>query len=46
MQCRITTLAENTSGKPNIIGEWGFCALVETEEMSAREQVEEQNKAQ
>ena len=34
MQCRITTLAENTSGKPNIIGEWGFCALVETEEMT------------
>lgn len=32
MQCRITTLADNTSGKPDIIGEWGFCALVETEE--------------
>ena len=32
MQCRITTLAENTSGKPHIIGEWGFCALVETQE--------------
>ena len=32
MQCRITTLAENTSGKPHIIGEWGFCALIETEE--------------
>lgn len=34
MQCRITTLAENTSGKPHIIGEWGFCALVETNEVS------------
>lgn len=32
MQCRITTLAENTSGKPHIIGEWGFCALIETAE--------------
>ncbi len=32
MQCRITTLADNTSGKPDIIGEWGFCAFVETEE--------------
>lgn len=31
MQCRITTLADNTSGKHDIIGEWGFCALVETE---------------
>ena len=32
MQCRITTLADNTSGKHDIIGEWGFCALVETKE--------------
>lgn len=31
MQCRVTTLGENTSGKPHIIGEWGFCALIETE---------------
>jgi 7,8-dihydropterin-6-yl-methyl-4-(beta-D-ribofuranosyl)aminobenzene 5'-phosphate synthase len=30
MQCRITTLAENTAGKPYLIGEWGFCAYVET----------------
>lgn len=34
MQCRITTLADNTAGKPHIIGEWGFCALVETNEMT------------
>lgn len=34
MQCRITTLADNTAGKPHIIGEWGFCALVETREMT------------
>jgi 7,8-dihydropterin-6-yl-methyl-4-(beta-D-ribofuranosyl)aminobenzene 5'-phosphate synthase len=34
MQCRITTLAENTAGKPNIIAEWGFCALIETEGMT------------
>ncbi|MBT8332845.1 MAG: MBL fold metallo-hydrolase [Desulfobacterales bacterium] len=32
MQCRITTLADNTAGKPHIIGEWGFCALIETKE--------------
>ena len=34
MQCRITTLAENTAGMPDIIGEWGFSALVETDGMA------------
>jgi 7,8-dihydropterin-6-yl-methyl-4-(beta-D-ribofuranosyl)aminobenzene 5'-phosphate synthase len=34
MQCRITTLVENTAGIPRIIGEWGFSALVETDEMT------------
>ena len=34
MQCRITTLAENTAGKPDIIAEWGFCALIEIEGMT------------
>jgi len=33
MQCKITTLAENTAGVPYAIGEWGFCALIETDEM-------------
>jgi 7,8-dihydropterin-6-yl-methyl-4-(beta-D-ribofuranosyl)aminobenzene 5'-phosphate synthase len=34
MQCRITTLAENTAGVPRIIAEWGFSALVETNGMT------------
>ena len=34
MECRISTLAENTCGVPHAIGEWGFSALVETEEMN------------
>ena len=34
MQCRITTLAENTAGIPRVIAEWGFSALVETDEMT------------
>jgi len=31
MQCTITTLAENTAGSVNSIGEWGFSALIEGE---------------
>ncbi len=34
MRCRITTLAENTAGLPRLIGEWGFSALVETDEVT------------
>ena len=34
MEYRISTLAENTAGAPHAIGEWGFSALVETEEMN------------
>ena len=34
MNCRITTLAENTVGVPYGIGEWGFSALVETDKMN------------
>jgi 7,8-dihydropterin-6-yl-methyl-4-(beta-D-ribofuranosyl)aminobenzene 5'-phosphate synthase len=34
MQCHITTLAENTAGLPYAIGEWGFSALVESDEMN------------
>jgi 7,8-dihydropterin-6-yl-methyl-4-(beta-D-ribofuranosyl)aminobenzene 5'-phosphate synthase len=34
MECRITTLAENTAGMRDIIAEWGFSALVETGEMT------------
>jgi 7,8-dihydropterin-6-yl-methyl-4-(beta-D-ribofuranosyl)aminobenzene 5'-phosphate synthase len=33
MECRITTLAENTAGMRDIVAEWGFSALIETEEM-------------
>lgn len=34
MECRITTLADNTVGIVHGIGEWGFSALVETDEMN------------
>lgn len=34
MQCRVTTLAENTAGVPRTIAEWGFSALVETNGMT------------
>ncbi len=34
MQCRVTTLAENTAGVPPTIAEWGFSALVETNAMT------------
>jgi len=34
MQCQITTLAENTAGKPYLTGEWGFCAFVETDKVN------------
>lgn len=34
MQCQITTLAENTAGKPYLTGEWGFSAFVETEDVN------------
>jgi 7,8-dihydropterin-6-yl-methyl-4-(beta-D-ribofuranosyl)aminobenzene 5'-phosphate synthase len=34
MQCRITTLAENTAGIVNSIGEWGFSALIEADGMN------------
>jgi 7,8-dihydropterin-6-yl-methyl-4-(beta-D-ribofuranosyl)aminobenzene 5'-phosphate synthase len=34
MGCRITTLAENTAGAPQILGEWGFSALVQNDGMT------------
>ena len=34
MECRITTLAENTAGAPQIFGEWGFSALIEADGMN------------
>ena len=34
MECRITTLAENTAGAPQTLGEWGFSALIEADGMS------------
>jgi 7,8-dihydropterin-6-yl-methyl-4-(beta-D-ribofuranosyl)aminobenzene 5'-phosphate synthase len=34
MECRITTLAENTAGSPRILGEWGFSALIEADGMT------------
>ncbi len=34
MGLRIITLTENTAGIPGAIGEWGFSALVETDEMN------------
>jgi len=34
MECRITTLAENTAGAPQILGEWGFSALMKADGMT------------
>lgn len=34
MQCSITTLAENTAGIVNSIGEWGFSALINADGMN------------
>jgi len=34
MQCQITTLVENTAGKPYLTGEWGFSAFVETKDVN------------
>ena len=34
MECRITNLAENTAGAPQILGEWGFSAPIEADGMS------------
>jgi len=31
MECRITTLAENTAGAPQTFAEWGFSALIEAD---------------
>jgi 7,8-dihydropterin-6-yl-methyl-4-(beta-D-ribofuranosyl)aminobenzene 5'-phosphate synthase len=31
MECRITTLAENTAGSPQTFAEWGFSALIEAD---------------
>jgi len=31
MQCKITTIGENTAGSPYLIGEWGFSAFVEAD---------------
>jgi 7,8-dihydropterin-6-yl-methyl-4-(beta-D-ribofuranosyl)aminobenzene 5'-phosphate synthase len=31
MECRITTLAENTAGSPRTFAEWGFGALIEAD---------------
>jgi 7,8-dihydropterin-6-yl-methyl-4-(beta-D-ribofuranosyl)aminobenzene 5'-phosphate synthase len=31
MECRITTLAENTAGVPQSFAEWGFSALIEAD---------------
>ena len=34
MQCRITTIGENTAGSPYLIGEWGFSAFIEADEIN------------
>ena len=34
MECRITTLAENTAGSPQMLAEWGFSALIEADGMN------------
>jgi len=34
MECRITTLAENTAGSPRIFAEWGFSAFIEADGMN------------
>jgi len=31
MQCKITTIGENTAGAPYLIGEWGFSAFIEAD---------------